>query len=165
MCPTEIIAFSDRAEEFLDLNTQLIAGSTDTEEVTLEMSCCMLLCCPLLDLNTQLIASSTNTNEVTLGLALLHAVRASYERCRSRSCQEGAMHASALSCGGTERTRWRAHAQSHMAWIKTPRKKGGLGAMKIPIIADVTKAGAHFPSAPCSQAPHASDKLYRSRCT
>lgn len=33
VCPTEIIAFSDRAEEFLDLNTQLIAGSTDTEEV------------------------------------------------------------------------------------------------------------------------------------
>jgi hypothetical protein len=33
VCPTEIIAFNDRAEEFLDLNTQLIAGSTDTEEV------------------------------------------------------------------------------------------------------------------------------------
>ena len=33
VCPTEIIAFSDRAEEFLDLNTQLIAASTDTEEV------------------------------------------------------------------------------------------------------------------------------------
>lgn len=33
VCPTEIIAFSDRMEEFLDLNTQLIAASTDTEEV------------------------------------------------------------------------------------------------------------------------------------
>lgn len=33
-----------------------------------------------------------------------------------------------------------ACAQTHLAWIKTPRKKGGLGAMKIPIVADVTKA-------------------------
>ena len=40
VCPTEIIAFSDRSEEFLDLNTQLIAGSTDTEEVRL--SACLL---------------------------------------------------------------------------------------------------------------------------
>ena len=32
MCPTEIIAFSDRAKEFADLNCQLIAASTDTEE-------------------------------------------------------------------------------------------------------------------------------------
>lgn len=28
---------------------------------------------------------------------------------------------------------------SHLAWINTPRKKGGLGEMKIPLIADVTK--------------------------
>lgn len=34
MCPTEIIAFSDRAEEFRDLNCDLIAASTDTEEVS-----------------------------------------------------------------------------------------------------------------------------------
>lgn len=33
VCPTEIIAFSDRAEEFKDLNCDLIAASTDTEEV------------------------------------------------------------------------------------------------------------------------------------
>ena len=30
--------------------------------------------------------------------------------------------------------------QVHLAWIKTPRKKGGLGQMKIPLIADVKKA-------------------------
>lgn len=30
---TEIIAFSDRAREFEELNTQLIAASTDTPEV------------------------------------------------------------------------------------------------------------------------------------
>ena len=35
MCPTEIIAFSDRAKEFEAVNTQLIAASTDTEEVNL----------------------------------------------------------------------------------------------------------------------------------
>ena len=29
--------------------------------------------------------------------------------------------------------------ESHLAWIKTPRKKGGLGNMKIPIIGDNTK--------------------------
>lgn len=60
VCPTEIIAFSDRAEEFAKLNTQVIACSTDSVE-------------------------------------------------------------------------------SHLAWIKTPRKKGGLGNMKIPIVGDITK--------------------------
>ncbi|BDA43678.1 Peroxiredoxin-2 [Coccomyxa sp. Obi] len=60
VCPTEIIAFSDRVEEFNDLNCDLIAASTDTEEV-------------------------------------------------------------------------------HLAWIKTPRNKGGLGHMKIPIMADTKK--------------------------
>ncbi|KAL4424932.1 hypothetical protein ABPG77_009661 [Micractinium sp. CCAP 211/92] len=61
VCPTEIIAFSDRAKEFEALNCQLLACSTDTPEV-------------------------------------------------------------------------------HLAWIKTPRKRGGLGYMQIPILADVTKA-------------------------
>lgn len=61
VCPTEIIAFSDRAKEFAALNTQLIACSTDTEE-------------------------------------------------------------------------------THLAWIRTPRSKGGLGYMQIPILADTTKA-------------------------
>ncbi|KAL6769544.1 PRX7 [Auxenochlorella protothecoides x Auxenochlorella symbiontica] len=61
VCPTEIIAFSDRAKEFQGLNAQLIAASTDTPEV-------------------------------------------------------------------------------HLAWIKTPRKRGGLGYMQIPILADVTKS-------------------------
>lgn len=60
VCPTEIIAFSDRAKEFEKLNCQLIAASTDTPEV-------------------------------------------------------------------------------HQAWIRTPRKRGGLGYMQIPILADVTK--------------------------
>lgn len=60
VCPTEIIAFSDRAKEFEALNCQLIAASTDTEE-------------------------------------------------------------------------------THLAWIKTPRRKGGLGHMQIPILADTTK--------------------------
>jgi alkyl hydroperoxide reductase subunit AhpC len=27
----------------------------------------------------------------------------------------------------------------HLAWVNTPRKEGGLGNMKIPLIADVTK--------------------------
>eukprot|EP00877_Chromochloris_zofingiensis_P013911 jgi/Chrzof1/8774/Cz03g24030.t1 len=61
VCPTEIIAFSDRAKEFEAINTQLIAASTDTEE-------------------------------------------------------------------------------THLAWIKTPRNKGGLGYMRIPILADTKKA-------------------------
>ncbi|KAL3149717.1 hypothetical protein ABBQ38_013545 [Trebouxia sp. C0009 RCD-2024] len=60
VCPTEIIAFSERAKQFEQLNCQLIAASTDTEE-------------------------------------------------------------------------------THLAWIKTPRKKGGLGIMQIPILADTTK--------------------------
>lgn len=60
VCPTEIIAFSDRAKEFEALNCQLIAASTDTPEV-------------------------------------------------------------------------------HLAWCKTSRKRGGLGFMQIPLLADVTK--------------------------
>nr|XP_020451821.1 peroxiredoxin-1-like [Monopterus albus] len=28
---------------------------------------------------------------------------------------------------------------SHLAWINTPRKQGGLGNMKIPLVADITK--------------------------
>eukprot|EP00878_Enallax_costatus_P000963 GHUV01001095.1.p1 GENE.GHUV01001095.1~~GHUV01001095.1.p1 ORF type:complete len:397 (+),score=108.41 GHUV01001095.1:156-1346(+) len=60
VCPTEIIAFSDRFKEFEKLNCQVIAASTDTEEC-------------------------------------------------------------------------------HLAWIKTPRNRGGLGYMQIPIVADTTK--------------------------
>jgi len=57
VCPTEIIAFSDRAEEFKKINCDLIACSTDSHF-------------------------------------------------------------------------------SHFAWINTPRKEGGLGQMKIPLVAD-----------------------------
>lgn len=63
VCPTEIIAFSDRAKEFDAIDCQVIAASTDTEEC-------------------------------------------------------------------------------HLAWIKTPRNRGGLGYMQIPIVADTTKAVA-----------------------
>eukprot|EP00735_Rhodelphis_limneticus_P008898 TRINITY_DN2367_c0_g1::TRINITY_DN2367_c0_g1_i1::g.20772::m.20772 TRINITY_DN2367_c0_g1::TRINITY_DN2367_c0_g1_i1::g.20772 ORF type:complete len:211 (+),score=78.75,sp/Q9NL98/PRDX_ASCSU/63.68/4e-89,AhpC-TSA/PF00578.16/3.4e-37,Redoxin/PF08534.5/7.1e-16,1-cysPrx_C/PF10417.4/4.6e-14 TRINITY_DN2367_c0_g1_i1:47-634(+) len=61
VCPTEIIAFSEAAAEFSQLNAQLLAISTDTE-----------------------------------------------------------------NC--------------HLAWINTDRKKGGLGEMKIPVVADTTKS-------------------------
>jgi len=60
VCPTEIIAFSDRAEEFRQINTELVAISVDSK-------------------------------------------------------------------------------YSHLAWINTPRKAGGLGAMDIPIVSDITK--------------------------
>ncbi|XP_004365378.1 peroxiredoxin-2 [Capsaspora owczarzaki ATCC 30864] len=60
VCPTEIIAFSDRVKEFEALNTAVVAASIDSKF-------------------------------------------------------------------------------SHLAWINTPRKNGGLGPMNIPILADVTK--------------------------
>ena len=60
VCPTEIIAFSDRVADFEAINTQVIAASCDSK-------------------------------------------------------------------------------YTHLAWTNTPRNKGGLGDMKIPIIADVTK--------------------------
>uniref|UniRef100_M4B877 Thioredoxin domain-containing protein n=1 Tax=Hyaloperonospora arabidopsidis (strain Emoy2) TaxID=559515 RepID=M4B877_HYAAE len=60
VCPTEIIAFNDRVEEFRALNTQLIAVSCDSPE-------------------------------------------------------------------------------SHLAWTRLPRNKGGLGKMDIPIVSDITK--------------------------
>ncbi|KAK7198371.1 peroxidoxin [Novymonas esmeraldas] len=59
VCPTEIIAFSDRQAEFEKLNTQLIAVSCDS-------------------------------------------------------------------------------VYSHLAWVNTPRKKGGLGELRIPLLADKT---------------------------
>jgi alkyl hydroperoxide reductase subunit AhpC len=61
VCPTEIIAFSDRVAEFHSLHAEVIAVSTDTEEC-------------------------------------------------------------------------------HLAWTHMPRKKGGLGEMAIPLLADTTKA-------------------------
>ncbi|KAJ8661228.1 peroxiredoxin [Lichtheimia ornata] len=60
VCPTEILAFSDRVKEFEALNTAVLAASCDSEF-------------------------------------------------------------------------------SHLAWINTPRKQGGLGEMNIPILADKTK--------------------------
>lgn len=60
VCPTEIIAFSDRVEEFKTINCEVVACSTDSHF-------------------------------------------------------------------------------SHLAWINTPRKQGGLGDMKIPILADRTQ--------------------------
>lgn len=59
VCPTEIIAFSDRVEEFRAINCEVVACSTDSHF-------------------------------------------------------------------------------SHLAWINTPRKQGGLGEMKIPLLADKT---------------------------
>ncbi|XP_069783444.1 peroxiredoxin-1-like [Narcine bancroftii] len=59
VCPTEIIAFSDRAEEFRKINCEIIGASTDSHF-------------------------------------------------------------------------------SHLAWINTPRKQGGLGHMKVPLVADLT---------------------------
>ena len=60
VCPTEIISFSDRVEEFRNIGCEVVAASTDSEF-------------------------------------------------------------------------------SHLAWINTPRKQGGLGKMNIPILADKTK--------------------------
>ena len=87
VCPTEIIAFSERSKQFEQLNCQLIAASCDTEE-------------------------------------------------------------------------------THLAWIKTPRKKGGLGIMQIPILADTTKVPAlAFPCVICRHAlfsagaPHSPNML------
>uniref|UniRef100_A0A8C6L3G5 Peroxiredoxin-1 n=1 Tax=Nothobranchius furzeri TaxID=105023 RepID=A0A8C6L3G5_NOTFU len=61
VCPTEIIAFSDRAEEFRSLGCEVIGCSIDSHF-------------------------------------------------------------------------------THLAWINTPRKQGGLGNMKIPLVADLTKS-------------------------
>lgn len=60
MCPTEIIAFSDRSDEFKQLNTELVAVSVDSHF-------------------------------------------------------------------------------SHLAWNNQPRKTGGLGSLKIPLLSDLTK--------------------------
>ncbi|XP_071477024.1 peroxiredoxin-1-like [Diadema antillarum] len=60
VCPTEIIAYSDRADEFKAINTEVIASSVDSHF-------------------------------------------------------------------------------SHLAWINTPRKQGGLGPMKIPLLSDMNK--------------------------
>jgi len=60
VCPTEIIAFSDRSDEFRNINCELLAVSVDSKF-------------------------------------------------------------------------------THLAWVNTPRKEGGLGPMKIPLVSDITK--------------------------
>ena len=60
VCPTEIIAFSDRIKEFKDINTEVVACSVDSK-------------------------------------------------------------------------------YTHLAWIKQPRDKGGLGHLEIPLLSDITK--------------------------
>jgi len=60
VCPTEIISFSDRSDEFRKLNAEVLAISVDSK-------------------------------------------------------------------------------YSHLAWLETPRKKGGLGELKIPLLADLTR--------------------------
>lgn len=60
MCPTEIIAFSERSTEFTAINAQVIGLSVDSQ-------------------------------------------------------------------------------YAHLAWSNTPRKEGGLGGIKIPLVADITK--------------------------
>ena len=32
---------------------------------------------------------------------------------------------------------------SHLAWVNQPRKQGGLGGLKYPLLSDITKAIAH----------------------
>lgn len=66
VCPTEIIAFNDRAEEFLDLNTQLIAGSTDTEEVDVCQSV------PLLSKFSSVSSTNASSSMPTLARELMH---------------------------------------------------------------------------------------------
>lgn len=75
VCPTEIIDFSDRSDEFKKLNTEVIAASVDS----------------------------------------LH---------------------------------------SHFNWVQTPRNKGGLGQMKIPIISDLTHAISKAYGVYCEDAGH-----------
>lgn len=60
VCPTEILAFSDRIEEFKKINTEVVACSVDSQ-------------------------------------------------------------------------------YTHLAWINTPRKEGGLGKIKIPLLADLNR--------------------------
>jgi alkyl hydroperoxide reductase subunit AhpC len=60
VCPTELISFSDRIQEFLDINCEVVACSTDSE-------------------------------------------------------------------------------YCHSAWIDTPRKRGGVGLLNIPLLSDITK--------------------------
>lgn len=79
VCPTEILAFSERIAEFEALNTAVIGASTDSGKF-------IYMC---------------------------------------------------VVCG------WKltfSKEFSHLAWINTPRKQGGLGEMKIPLLADKTKS-------------------------
>ncbi|KAJ3149223.1 hypothetical protein HDU89_003939 [Geranomyces variabilis] len=76
VCPTEIIAFSERSADFRALNAEVLAASTDTKF-------------------------------------------------------------------------------SHLAWTQQPRKQGGLGEMKIPLLADVQKTLAHSYGALIEEGPDA----------
>ena len=88
VCPTEILAFSERVKEFEALDTVVIGASTDSGKFKLKK-------------------------------------RRERERKGKYTKQKNAMIFLEFS---------------HLAWINTPRKQGGLGEMNIPLLADKTKS-------------------------
>lgn len=82
VCPTEIIAFSDRAEEFRKLNCEVIGVSTDRY------------------VYKKLKPSQLRDDDHFFLFLFFHS-----------------------------------HF-THLAWINTPRKQGGLGPLNIPLLAD-----------------------------
>ena len=119
---TEIIAFSDRAREFEELNTQLVAASTDTPEVR---------CAQRSAYTRHLCTVQGKWHAPYLGERL--------QNCLPFFCAiqtDGSVPAAAA--GSMSANSWVVW-QVHLAWIRTPRSKGGLGHMQIPILADVTK--------------------------
>ena len=49
---------------------------------------------------------------------------------------------------------------SHLAWLNTPRDKGGIGAIKIPLIADITKQMARDYGCLLEESGHTSRASY-----
>jgi peroxiredoxin len=136
VCPTEIIAFSDRAKEFEKLNCQVGASRPPLPAKQRQQLCC--LCCQLLPNRQQLRDASELPRQGTpryVAPCLERQARPA-SRCRPPAAQ--------LIAASTDTP------EVHQAWIRTPRKRGGLGYMQIPILADVTKASRGRRELACS---------------
>lgn len=116
VCPTEIIAFSDHVDEFKKRGAEVIGASCDSAEARPPLlpytRAAPLLICAACARAQSPVAFCTPTSRAQ-------------PHCDYVGATQGESGRDAL--------------QVHLAWSRTPRKKGGLGHMQIPLLADVDR--------------------------
>ncbi|RXM36152.1 Thioredoxin-dependent peroxide reductase, mitochondrial [Acipenser ruthenus] len=140
VCPTEIIAFSDKASEFHNVNCEVVGVSVDSHFSHLawintprKSGGLGHMNIPLLsDLNKQ-VSRDYGVLLEGPGIALSTFVCPTEIIAFSDKASE--FHNVNCEVVGVSVD---SHF-SHLAWINTPRKSGGLGHMNIPLLSDLNK--------------------------